>query len=98
QDIRASVVSTTIGPFQVPVRLRPPASAAVGLLSALQPIVNPSRTTATIAVFLMVPREAKSVPPVGQRPGAVLSFPLGGGLMKKALRLMPLALVAGVLS
>src|SRR5262245_13585323 len=56
QDIRASLVSTTIGPFQVPVRLRPPAWGAVGLLSALQPITNPSRTTATVAVFLMGPR------------------------------------------
>ena len=63
QDIRASVVSTTIGPFQVPVRLSPPASGAVGVLSALHPIVNPSRTRAILAVFLMCPRCAKSVPP-----------------------------------
>src|SRR5262245_16075619 len=77
-DIRASVVSTTIGPFQVPVRLRPPASGDVGVLFALQPIVNPSRTTATVGVFLMRPRAAKSVPPVRQHPRAVLSFPLGG--------------------
>ena len=61
-DIRASVPETTRGPDHFAVRLRPPASGVVGLLSAEHAGANPSRSNAATVMWRMMPDLAKFVP------------------------------------